>query len=322
MINNASLKKIGELLNGAESILIFPHESPDGDAVGSCAALCRAMRDAGKEAWILLDEDVPKYLQFMDTEYCTTDQECIASPDLCVCIDCSEETRFRKRADVFNKGKTKICLDHHATSAGFGDYHYIDGSEAASAQIIYKLLKEMGVRIDSRLAESLYVGISTDTGSFQHSNTTAETHAITSELFRAGLELTDIVVSLYHSVSYRRLRLESRVLDRMELSEDGKVAISFITKDLLEEENASSEDVDGMIDLLRNIEGVELAALLKEKDGEIKVSMRAKSYGRVDNIAVKYGGGGHAKAAGCTLHMSMEEAAAVIREELKNNREN
>ena len=130
------------------------------------------------------------------------------------------------------------------------------------------------------------------------------------------------MVSLYHSVSYRRLRLESRVLDRMELSEDGKVAISFITKDLLEEENASSEDVDGMIDLLRNIEGVELAALLKEKDGEIKVSMRAKSYGRVDNIAVKYGGGGHAKAAGCTLHMSMEEAAAVIREELKNNREN
>ena len=140
MISNVSLRKAGQLLNNAESVLIFPHVNPDGDALGSCAALCRVLRNSGKEAWILLDESVPKYLSFMDTEFCTCDHGCIAEPDICICVDCSEEKRFPDRAEKFNSGRTKLCFDHHATSGSFGDYYYIDGAEAATAQIIYKLL--------------------------------------------------------------------------------------------------------------------------------------------------------------------------------------
>lgn len=318
MINNASLKEIGDMLRAAQSILIFPHVSPDGDAIGSCAALCRAMRREGKDAWILLDEKVPEYLSFMDTEYCTDDKACIAEPDICICVDCSEESRFYERADKFNAGKLKLCLDHHATSGSFGDYYYIDGDEAATAQIIYKLLLEMDVKIDKVLAESLYVGISTDTGSFQHSNTTAETHMIVSELFKTDMDHTSIVVSLYHNISYKRLRLESRVLGNMEMAAGGRVAVSYVTEKMLDEEKATVDDSEGIVDLLRNIEGVELAAFLKERDGAVKVSMRAKSYATVDKIAVKFGGGGHAKAAGCTLHMPVEEAMAVIKKELSD----
>lgn len=322
MLSNVTLKEMGSMLRNAESILIFPHVSPDGDAIGSCAALCRALRREGKIAWILLDESVPKYLQFMDMEYCTDDKNCIETPDICICVDCSEEQRFSKRVDKFNEGKLKLCIDHHATSGSFGDYYYIDGSQAATAQIIYKLLIEMGVKLDKTLAESIYVGINTDTGSFQYSNTTSETHLIAAELLKVGIDHVNIIVNLYHNISYKRIKLQSAILNKMQLAADGKVAVSYVTNDMLDAESASVEDCEGTVDLLRNIEGVELAAFLKEKDGCIKVSMRAKSYGNVDKIAVKFGGGGHVKAAGCTLYMPMEEAVAVIKQELSNYWEN
>ena len=316
MINNASLGEIGRMMLEADTILLFPHVSPDGDALGSCAALCRALRGEGRTAWILLDEPVPEYLSFMDTEYCTEDMDVVNSPDICVCVDCSEESRFADRAGKFNEGKTKICLDHHATSGSFGDYYYIDGEEAATAQIIFKLLKETGLPVSPDVAESIYVGISTDTGSFQHSNTTADTHRITAELFELGIDHTKLVVNLYQSSSYSRLKMESEIMGKMELLSDGRAAMSYVTQEMLDENEALLEDGEGVVDILRNIRGVELAAFLKEKNGEIKVSMRAKSYGNVDSIAVKYGGGGHVKAAGCTLSMSMDEARDLMRREL------
>ena len=316
MISNVSLRKAGQLLNNAESVLIFPHVNPDGDALGSCAALCRVLRNSGKEAWILLDESVPKYLSFMDTEFCTCDHGCIAEPDICICVDCSEEKRFPDRAEKFNSGRTKLCLDHHATSGSFGDYYYIDGAEAATAQIIYKLLLEMGAQIDRNTAASLYTGISTDTGNFQYSNTTPETHMIAAELMKTGMDHVSITVALYQNVSLTKVRLEARILDKMEIFAGGKAVISYVDSSMLQEVSAKMEDSESAIDTLRNIEGVEIAAFLKEKGDAVKVSMRAKSAGRVDEIAVKFGGGGHAKAAGCTLEMSIAEATDAIKKEI------
>lgn len=316
MISNSSLKDIGRMLMEAETILLFPHTSPDGDAIGSCAALCRALREAGKTVWILLDEPVTGYLAFMDTEFCTEDKDIIGKPDVCVCIDCSEESRFPDRAAKYREGRIKLCLDHHVTSGSFGDYYYVDGDEAATAQIVYRLLVEMGLEIGKTTAESLYIGISTDTGSFRHSNTTAESHLIAAQLFKKGIDHTRIIVNLYNSVSYKRVRMESEILSRMELLAEGKAAISCVTEEMLAAENATLEDCEGVVDALRDIRGVELAAFLKEKSGAVKVSLRAKSYGNVDEIAVKFGGGGHVKAAGCTLYMSMDEAMEVMKKEL------
>lgn len=318
MISNSSLSEMGNLLRSAESIVLFPHESPDGDALGSCAALCRALRNEGKDAWVLLDEEIRGYLEFMDTEYCTTDIDCVSMPDICICVDCSEENRFSGRAEKFREGKTKLCIDHHVTAGSFGDFYYIDGGEAATAQIIYKLLREMDIEIEKTIAESLYVGISTDTGSFRHSNTTAETHMIASQLFGCGIDHQKLVINLYNSVSYRQTRMESAILEKMELIADGKAAVSYVTSAMLEAESAELGDCEAVIDRLRDIKGVEIAAFLKEKNGAVKVSMRAKSYGRVDSIAVKYGGGGHVKAAGCTLDMPMDEALALIKSELED----
>lgn len=317
MICNVSLQEMAAILETAGSILIFPHTSPDGDAMGSAAALCRGLRNSGKEAWILLEEDVPGYISFIDSEYCTLDQDIISEPDVCICIDCSEESRFPKLADQYRQGKKKLCIDHHATVAAFGDYYYIDESEAAAAQLIYKLLLAMEVEIDKKMAESLYAAISSDTGSFQYSNTTAETHSITAALFAVGIDHNSITVQLYQNISLKKIRLQNAILDRMELLADGRAAVSYITEEMLRKYDAALDDAEGVIDMMRNIEGVEIAVFLKEKNETVKVSMRAKSYGDVGSIAVKFGGGGHTKAAGCTLKMNMPVAIEVIKTEIK-----
>lgn len=317
MISNASLKELAGKLNAAQTILIFTHINPDGDALGSAAALCRVLRKMGKTSWILMDEDVPDYISFMDTEYCTRDRDCLKNQDISICVDCGEYSRFPALADKFDEGKQKLCVDHHATGDGFGDHYYIDPSEAATCQLIYKLIKELGSSlIDRVVAESLYTGINTDTGSFQYSNTTADTHAIASDLMSYGIDHTAINVKLYQTIPMTKLKIQSSILQRAELLFGGKVAVGYVTGKMLDEAGAVLDDAEGTIDMLRNIEGVEIAAFLKEKGEAVKVSMRAKSFANVAEIVSVFGGGGHVKAAGCTLEMGMEEALEALKSEI------
>lgn len=321
MKSNVTLKEMGALLEKVGSILIFPHIGIDGDALGASAALCLALRNLGKDAWVLLEEEVPAYISFLNTEFCTEDKTCIENPDVCICVDCGEESRIPKRMDKYNEGRIKMCLDHHLTGNGFeynglGDYYYTDSGEAAASQIIYKLIKTMAWEISVPIAEALYTGIVTDTGSFQYSNTTPETHMIAADLMALGADHMKTTVEVYQNVSLKKLMMQTKILETMEVFCGGKAVVAYVTQDMLDEVAASLEDTEDAINIIRNIEGVEIAAFLKEKDGSIKVSMRAKSYGRVDEIVAKFGGGGHMKAAGCTLNCSMRQAAETIKKEI------
>ena len=314
MKSNASLKELAGFLKAAETILIFTHTNPDGDALGSAAALCRVLRKMGKTSWILMDEEVPEYISFMDTEFVTRDKECLKDHDVSICVDCGEYSRFPALADKFDEGKLHLCVDHHATGDGFGNHYYIDPSEAATCQLIYKLIKELGSEfIDKTVAESIYTGINTDTGSFQYSNTTADTHAIASDLMTYGVDHTAINVKLYQTIPMTKLKIQASILQRAEFLFGGKVAVGYVTGQMLDEAGAVLDDAEGTIDMLRNIEGVEIAAFLKEKGEAVKVSMRAKSYANVAEIVSVFGGGGHVKAAGCTLEMGMDEALDAIK---------
>ena len=314
MKSNASLKELAGFLKAAETILIFTHTNPDGDALGSAAALCRVLRKMGKTSWILMDEEVPEYISFMDTEFVTRDKDCLKDHDVSICVDCGEYSRFPALADKFDEGKLHLCVDHHATGDGFGDHYYIDPSEAATCQLIYKLIKELGSEfIDKTVAGSIYTGINTDTGSFQYSNTTADTHAIASDLMTYGVDHTAINVKLYQTVPMTKLKIQAAILQKAEFLFGGKVAVGYVTGQMLEEAGAVLDDAEGTIDMLRNIEGVEIAAFLKEKGEAVKVSMRAKSYANVAEIVSVFGGGGHVKAAGCTLEMGMDEALDAIK---------
>ena len=123
MKSNASLKELAGFLKAAETILIFTHTNPDGDALGSAAALCRVLRKMGKTSWILMDEEVPEYISFMDTEFVTRDKDCLKDHDVSICVDCGEYSRFPALADKFDEGKLHLCVDHHATGDGFGDHY-------------------------------------------------------------------------------------------------------------------------------------------------------------------------------------------------------
>lgn len=327
MNSNVSLKGIGEILKRAESILIFPHVNPDGDAAGSASALCGVLRDMGKNAWVAVDEELPRYIDFINTEYFTCERDKVREPEICLCVDCSEKPRIAERFPLYYSGKIKICIDHHLTaedfaSSGFADYYYIDSGEAAASQIIYKLLKEMDAPLTKEAAEALYTGIVTDTGSFQHSNTTSETHVIASELLAAGMEHMKIMIALYQTVSLNKIKLQNRILDTLEIFCEGRAAVAYVTRDMVKESGASLDDAEDAVDTVRNIEGVEIAAFLKEREEGIKVSLRAKSAGRVDEIASAFGGGGHMKAAGCTLKTPLAEAKKLIIKEIEKYLEN
>lgn len=308
------MKEIGQQLLAAESVLLFPHINIDGDALGSCVALCKALRNAGKKAAILVEEEVPEYVGFLDDGYCTQDHGIFGTPDICMCVDCSETKRFPAREETFFKGKTTICLDHHFTGEPFADFNYIDGDVAATCELAYQLLQTMGLEITKEIAEAIYTGISTDTGNFQYSNTTKQTHLIAAELLDAGIDHNKITVKLYQNTRLEKLRITARVLDNMEVFAGGRAAIAYASQAMLEAEGVSMEDTEGAIDLIRNIQGVEIAAFLKEREEKvIKVSMRAKTDGNVAEIAGKFGGGGHIKAAGCTLYTDLEDTRTQLK---------
>ena len=317
---NDSFVTIAEQMRTADTILLFTHINMDGDALGSSVALCRALRDLGKTCYILLEDEISDNLKFLDKDYCTWDPEIMKDPDLCVCLDCGEEGRFPKRAEKFREGKVKICIDHHRTSDPICDYNHIDPEASATGELVYKLIRCLDVPIDKEIGEALFAAITTDTGNFQYTNTTAETHRIAAELYDAGIDGNYVSIQIYERIRIERLRLTTRILDTLQLFGDGKVAITYVNQEMLDETGASMDEAEGIVATLRSIDGVQISAILKEKNpGEIKVSMRAKEQGDVAMIAKEFAGGGHKKAAGFTLHCSMEEAVTLVSEKAMEN---
>jgi len=308
-----TLEQIAAKLREAETVLLYPHILMDGDTLGSSVALCAALRKMGKKAYILIEDPIPSYLLFLEKDYCTYDEAVIDSPDLSISVDCSDIERFTKRKDKFLSGKFSICIDHHKTNNYFADLNYIDENVAATGEIVYELIKILGIGIDAETAEAIYTAIVTDTGNFQYTNTTKNTHLIAAELFDAGIDLEKISVEVYQSIRHEKLKLMNEVFGTIELICGGKADIAYVTQEMLEKTGARMDETDGIIEMLRNISGVEISAFLKEtKPGEVKVGLRAKTYGDVSAIAQEFGGGGHRKAAGCTLNTSLEDAKRKI----------
>lgn len=309
----STLEQIANKLKEADTILLYPHVIMDGDTLGSSIALCIALRKIGKKAHILIEDEIPSYLLFMEKEYCTFDQHILDAPDISISVDCSDIERFVMRKDKFLAGKCSICLDHHRTNNYFADMNYIDEYAGATGEIIYNLIKTMGVELDVEMAEAIYTAITTDTGNFQYTNTTKTTHLITADLFDIGIDLEKISVEVYQNIRHEKLKILNEVINTIEMLYNGKADIACVTREMLEKTGALMEETEGIIETLRNISGVEISAFLKEtKPGEIKVGLRSKTYGDVSSIAQSFGGGGHKKAAGCTLYTSLEEAKKLI----------
>ena len=313
MINH-TFKEIAEVLLKADKVLIYPHINADGDAAGSAAALCHTLRRLGKTAYVLIEDLLPANLRFMDKGYFTFDEKVMEHADVSVCVDCGDFGRFPKRKEKFISAKTTVCVDHHGTTQKFCDYNYIDPAAAATGELIYALIKEMGIDPDVETGEAIFAAITTDTGNFQYSNTTKNCHLIMAELFDLGVDTNKVSVEIYENERPEKLVIATKALSTLELFGGGFGAIAYLTLEDMKEIGAEPFETDGIIGKLRSISGVEYAAFVKEKEpGVIRVSMRAKRRGNVADIAAQLGGGGHVKAAGCTLNMTVEEAVALIK---------
>ena len=237
-----------DALRRAESVLIFPHISMDGDALGSSVALCAALRISGKTAHVVIEDDIPETIAFLDSGgYCARDLKIVENPDLCVCGDCCEASRFPKRKALFESGRTRMCLDHHESTKPFADYNCVDAAAAATAVIVYKLILALGVIPDKMIGEAIYAGILTDTGRFQYSNTNRETHLIAAALYDCGIDAAGIAIKLYQNVSYEKLLLDSRIMNTMEIFAEGRAVIAYVTRAMFRETGARPEEADGVV---------------------------------------------------------------------------
>lgn len=320
MIKNNTFAEIGKVLSASDNILIFPHINMDGDALGSSAALCRGLRKLGKNCYVLIEDSIPSNLAFLDRGYCTYDQRVMEKPDLSICVDCGDTSRFEKRKEKFAEGAVTVCIDHHSTTEEFCDYNYIDPNAAATGELIYHLLCAMGAEIDREMGEALFAAITTDTGNFQYSNTTRESHQIAAALYDAGIDSNKVSIEIYENARMERILIENAALRTMSTVAGGKGAIAYVTQDMLKETGALMEETEEVVQKLRSIGSVEVAVFIKEEaDGRIKVSMRSKKYVDVAKIAAELGGGGHVRAAGCTLHCSLTEAFELLKEKITDS---
>lgn len=315
---NNSLREIAEVFKNNKSVLIFPHVNPDGDCIGSSVALLRALRLMGKECFILLEDEIPNNLKFMDKGYITKDKSVIENPDICVAVDCSVKHRFESFVDKFEEGKIKICIDHHETKDRFSDYNYIEPKEAATGQIIFDLIKEMGAKPDKEIGEAIYAAILTDTGTFQNSNTTKKSFQIAAELSDWGTDYNKVSIEIFENVRAEAMLLKNMALGTIKFIGGKKGALIYISREMLEKSGATMDEGEKLSQELRALKGVEYAAVLKEyEENLVKVSMRAKTKGDVKEIAEHLGGGGHIKAAGATFKCSLDEARKIMEKELE-----
>ncbi|GAE87520.1 3'-to-5' oligoribonuclease A [Acetivibrio straminisolvens JCM 21531] len=235
-----------------------------------------------------------------------------------IALDTGDMERLGKRAAIFNDAGITVNIDHHPTNTQFGQVNLVNTDSAAVGEMIYRLIEMMGINIDKDMATCLYVAIATDTGGFRYSNTTPVTHRITADLINNGVDVSYISQTVFETVSLPKVKLMGKAIENLELFENGKLAIIKITDDLLKSVGAKEEDCDGIVNIGRNIEGVEVAVVIRQRaGGELKINFRSKNYVDVSVIANRHSGGGHKRAAGCTIKCGINEAKEMLIKEIR-----
>ena len=310
MSKNCSLAETGELLKAAKKLVIVSHVSPDGDTLGSSLALMHALRMLGKDVIMNVDDDISTVYSFLPgiDEYRRFATEEHVDADLLVIIDASSADRAGNAMEVV-KSPAVLNIDHHKTNTRFADYLYLDSDAAATAEIIFSLLLEMGIKLTRDIATCIYEGIYTDTGSFKYSNTTSNTLKTAADLLNYGVN-PSLISDNMELKSRSQVEMLRKVLETLTFLKDGKIAYIEIPLELYDH----NVETDAFISYPRYVEGVEIALLFKQVEENLtRVSFRSKDID-VAKIALSFGGGGHKKAAGCSVYAPLKEAEKVILE--------
>jgi len=312
-------KKIIEAVASAQRIAILPHVFADGDALGSSIALSMALEKMGKQVKVYIEEEISRTYKFLPgNEYVEVFKGEIDEYDLVIALDTGDLDRLGRRIKIFQNTDFTINIDHHPTNTEYAILNHVKTNAAAAGEIVYQLIKRMSISIDEGISTCLYVAIATDTGGFRYSNTTPVTHQITADLINNGVDVSMISQLVFETVPFKKVRLMGMAIDTIEIFEDGKAAFIIVTDEMMKEVDALEEDCDGLVNIVRNIEGVEVAVMIRQRSvDEFKINFRSQNYVDVSAIARKYSGGGHKKAAGCTLRGSMVEIKEILYKDIR-----
>ena len=294
-----------------DSFLLMAHVAPDGDTLGSCLALQKLLQQLGKQAWVVCDDPLPHLYAFLPGADGLLAPDAAVDVQAFVAVDCADVGRTGSQWARVGE-RPSLCIDHHITNPGFADVNYIEDC-AATGELITLLYDAFGQPINPEVGACLYTAIATDTGNFAYSSVTPRTFALMGKVMESGFDLPECNRLIYRNQRLQKLRMTARTVENAKLYRDGQVIVATLSKAETEAVDGLKADAEGIIDSLRDVETVVVACFLREEGAsEVKLSLRAKD--RVDCAALAraYGGGGHLRAAGATLHMSLAEAEAEV----------
>ena len=313
------LRRIAEEIRGGRSFLISTHQNPEGDAIGSVLALGLALKSLGKDALILTQDPVPEVLAFLPGAGEIVHQAPVNRRfDIALAVDCGDRPRLGEEFSKVQEIGKIINIDHHVSNGFFGDLNLIDPMASSAAEIIYDLIQALPAPFTREVAENIYTGLLTDTGSFHYSNTSPKTFSVARACLQAGVDPWEVSQKIYDTQPIPRLRLLPRVLDTVELLEDGRVSSMVVTQQMLKESGATVAMTEDFINFARSVQGVEVALLFREVTSrKYRVSMRSRGAVDVARIAGQFQGGGHPAASGCTVEGSLSEVRTQVLEVVK-----
>lgn len=314
---NNSLKEIEDLIKKSSNILITAHVFPDGDSIGSVLGLGLALKGMSKNVFMVMENEIPQLYNFLrGSEQIIFPQEMIRKPDLAIFLDCTDFVRAGENwFEEFVAGIPVINIDHHISNQYFGTVNYVDDQAAATAEIVFRLLKEMGISCTERTATALYTGIVMDTGSFQYQNTTPDTLRTAATLLECGINLSEVREKLFESKSLESLQVISLALAQLKLSQDRRIAWTCLDHESLDKLHVKPEHCDGVVKYPISVSGVAVGILFREmENGMVKVGLRCRTGYDVNSIAGHFGGGGHKLAAGCQLDGPLGKAVQRVLE--------
>ncbi|MCX5908183.1 MAG: bifunctional oligoribonuclease/PAP phosphatase NrnA [Deltaproteobacteria bacterium] len=294
------------------------HVNPEGDAIGAILALGLALEGMAKEAVVLNQDPIPEMLNFLPGAERIIHQAPETGVDIVFALDCGDRERLGEEfAKVKRVGKI-INIDHHVSNNFFGDINYVDPQASSASEIIYELLQAIPMKMTVAIAENIYTGILTDTGSFHYSNTSPQTFSVARACLLAGVDPWKVADKVYETQPLARLRLLSQVLQTLTVEEEGRVSYVVVTQAMLEKAGAAAAHTEDMVNFPRSLENAEVAILFRELSPEkYRVSLRSRGKADVTQVAQAFQGGGHRSASGCTVAGNFAEVKAKVLERVR-----
>ena len=304
-----SINEAADRLMGAESVLILFHVNPDGDATGSAFALRHTLAAMGKSAWCISPSEVPDRLLFAmsDTQSSSLYENIPEgfSPDLIVSVDTASPSQLGVLYEIY-KDKIDLMIDHHAKGTVYADNYIVPGASSCGevlCSIVDVLFERTGAEMPRRVCELIYTALSADTGCFRYNNTAPSSHTLAARLIARGVDSADINHKLFGIKTLKQMQVEHAGFERMNFYAGGRIAMIAFPYDLKNQYGATDENLETLIDVARCVKGVEVAAVIKQptEENKFRVSMRSSCDFDVSDVCAHYGGGGHERAAGCTI---------------------